>query len=91
VTNKKQIRFPEDYSRNELIEIVKIQQEIIKEKIGKIKKNDIKDKCSECCISIRKLLYILELSRSTFYDKRSKQELINIHLEDKLFEKILYI
>jgi hypothetical protein len=91
MTSKKQIRFPEDYSRDELIEIVKIQQEIIKEKIGKVKKDDVKSKCLKSIVSNRKLLHILNVPRSTFYDKRSKRELENLQIDKKLLEKIIEI
>jgi hypothetical protein len=39
---RKRIKFPEDYTKEALEEIIRIQNEIIKKHVGKIDKNDIK-------------------------------------------------
>ena len=73
---KRALRFPEDYSKEELVEIIKIQEEIIKKRIGKIKKCDIldiKQSTLSGALSIRRAIYALGIPNSTYYKKSANK------------------
>jgi protein-arginine kinase activator protein McsA len=79
---RKRIKFPNDYTKEELEQIIKIQNEIIKKHIGKINKDDVKKikKENNLSISNSKLITSFNIASSSFYKAKiikSELQLIN--------------
>ncbi|GMO13989.1 MAG: IS3 family transposase [Mycoplasmoidaceae bacterium] len=73
---RKRIKFPEDYSKEELAEIIQIQNELIKKHINKINKDDIKEIKNEKKLSIsnNKIIVCFHIPNSSYYKKRISVE-----------------